>query len=369
MKDIPRILHVLGGLNRGGAETMVMNIYRAIDSSLMQFDFVVHTKEKCDYNDEILSMGGRIHYIPQYTGTNHMHYKKAWIQLFENYPEYKIIHGHVRSTASIYLRIAKRKGLVTIAHSHSTSSGSGFPSIIKNILQYPIRYIADYLFACSKSAGKWLFGKNSINRDNFYILKNAIDTEKFIYDEKIRLIKREELKLKDKFVVGHIGRFTASKNHELLIDIFKFVHDRDNNAVLLLIGDGELRPKIENKIRDMSMKDCVIFIGKRSDVSDLLQAMDIFVFPSFYEGLGIAAIEAQVSGLPCLVSNTIPEEVFITRQIESLDLNCSLSHWGNRILNYKNYIRRNKYEESSFNGYDINETTNWLQNFYLEKLR
>jgi len=175
-----RVLQVFAQMNRHGSESMIMSMYRNIDRSKVQFDFIVHTTDKCDYDEEIESLGGRIYSIPRYTGTNHFLYKKAWHNFLKQHSDYKIIHGHIRSTASIYLKIAKKYGLITIAHSHNTSSGAGFSAIVKNIYQYPIRYIVDYLFACSKSAGTWLFGERACRKDNFFILNNAIDTKKFI---------------------------------------------------------------------------------------------------------------------------------------------------------------------------------------------
>ena len=214
MSDPIRIIQVFAQMNRGGAETMIMNLYRMIERSQIQFDFIVHTNEECAYDNEIRSLGGRIYRVPRYNGKNHFEYIKSWNKFFKTHPNYKIIHGHVRSTASIYLKIAKKFGLVTIAHSHSTSSGTGFSSIVKNILQYPIRNIADYLFACSEQSGEWLFGKNASKRNNFVILKNSIDVKKFVFNERVRFEKRKELKIDDKFVIGHIGRFIPSKNHK-----------------------------------------------------------------------------------------------------------------------------------------------------------
>lgn len=363
-----RILQVFAQMNRGGAETMIMNLYRNIDRSKVQFDFVVHTEKKCEFDDEIEKLGGRIFSMPRYNGKNHIYYKKSWEQFFNKHSEYKIIHGHVRSTASIYLRIAKRYGLITIAHSHSTSSGTGFSSIVKNLLQYPIRYIADYFFACSETAGVWLFGKKTCKNNNFYILNNSIDAKRFIYDKKTRSKKRREFQIDNKLVIGHIGRFNIPKNHEFLIEIFKTVYDKNNNVVLMLVGDGELRHVIEKKVEDLGLMGSVIFTGVRSDISELLQAMDVFVFPSLYEGLGIAIIEAQASGLPCIVANTIPREAYITHLVEGLSLKVSKNKWADRILKICNdYERINTYEEIKINGYDIKETGKFLERFYLDR--
>ena len=362
-----RILHVLGRLNRGGAETMIMNIYREIDRSQIQFDFIIHTEEKCDYEDEIRCLGGEIFNIPRYSGKNHFSYKNAWHSFFKKHPEYKVIHGHMRSTATIYLNIAKKYGLKTIAHSHSSSSGSGLSAVVKNIYQYPIRYIADYLFACSESAGVWLFGERACRKDNFFIINNAIDVNEFIYNKDIGLKKKREFGIEGKFVIGHVGRFNTSKNHELLLDIFRLIHSKDDNTVLMLVGDGELREILERKVTTLGLKNSVIFAGNRSDTNELLQSMDIFVFPSLYEGLGIAAVEAQASGLHCIVSDKIPKEAFATDLVEVIPLNSSFEIWADKILMYaKGYTRKITYNQLKSCGYDIVESTKWVKCFYLK---
>lgn len=365
MTEPIRVLQVFAQMNRGGAETMIMNLYRNIDRKKVQFDFVVHTKEKCDYDEEIASLGGSIYYIPRYSGKNHLQYKKAWNLFFKEHPKYKLIHGHVRSTAAIYLKIAKKYNLVTIAHSHNTSSGSGISAVAKNFMQYPIRNTADYLLACSKIAGEWLYGEKTCTKDNFYILNNAIDAKKFAINEEIRNGKRKEFHLEEKLVVGHIGRFHTQKNHTFLIDIFKAVSDQNENAVLMLVGDGELRQSIDKKVQDLGMDDKVIFTGVRSDIPELLQAMDVFAFPSLYEGLPVTLVEAQASGLPCIVSDTITDEVYFTDLIKSLNLNSSLNEWVDEILKYsKDSMRRNITNEIIDAGYDIEKNSNWVENFY-----
>jgi len=370
MEEKIRILHVLGGLNRGGAETMIMNVYRKIDRSKIQFDFVIHTSNKCDYDDEIKALGGRIYSLPRYTGKNHFFYKKTWDSFYKQHPEYKIVHGHVRSTAVIYLRSAKKYGKVTIVHSHNTSSGKGFSATVKNAMQYPIRYIADYLFACSYHAGTWLFGNKACKKDNFFILNNAIDAKAFIFDEKKRMEKRNEFGIEDKYIVGHIGRFDLQKNHEFLIDIFKEVHDKNEKAVLMLIGDGYLRPYIEKKVADLELSNSVIFTGVRSDIPDLLNAIDVFLFPSLFEGLGIVAIEAQACGIHCIVADTVPQEAYLTDLIEEISLKSSVSSWSENVLKYlSGYDRRNTYDEISQKGYNIEETSKWVEDFYLKIMK
>ncbi|AEE91895.1 Glycosyl transferase group 1 [Tepidanaerobacter acetatoxydans Re1] len=368
MKEQIRILHIVGNLNRGGAETMIMNLYRNIDRSKFQFDFVKHTSKKCDYDDEISELGGRIFSISKYTGKNYFSYKKEWDTLFKNHPEYKILHGHIVSTAAIYIAIAKNYGVITIAHSHSTASrGSKIEQLIKNIMQIPIKSKADYLLACSNQAGSWLFGKRAITGNNYKIVKNAIDVEKYVFNESNRNNIRKSLGIKDKFVVGHVGSFTYPKNHKFLIDIFYQLQIKNRNSVLLLVGDGELRPQIEKQIERLGIKDKVILTGAVSNVNDYLQAMDVFVFPSISEGLGIAAIEAQTAGLPCILSDKIPQEAFVTDSVEELSLKADKKIWVEKILHYcNNYIRKNNSEDIKRAGYDIKESAREMERFYLE---
>lgn len=362
-----RVLQVFAQMNRGGAETMIMNLYRNIDRSKVQFDFIVHTEEKCVFDDEILALGGSIYRVPRYTAKNHFHYVQTWSNFFREHKEYKIIHGHVRSTAAIYLKIANNYGLHTIAHSHSTSSGSGFPSIVKNILQFPIRYTANYLFTCSMGAGEWLYGKKACSDDNFFILKNAIEVEKFIFNKETRSRIRKELGIEDKFVIGHIGRFSTPKNHTFLIDVFREVLNRNNNSVLILIGDGELKSVIEKKVLELGLSENVIFMGLRSDVPELLQVMDVFLFPSLYEGLPVTLVEAQATGLPSVISSNITDEIKVTNLVNKISLNESLDHWAEKVLSFNGtYIRESAINNITESGYNIAQVSEWYQNFIFD---
>jgi glycosyltransferase involved in cell wall biosynthesis len=365
MKPI-RVLQVLASLDRGGAETMIMNIYRNIDRSKIQFDFVVNERrKKYSFESEIQKLGGRIYKVPRYKTTNYLSYKQAWKDLIIQHPEWKIVHGHHTSPAYIYLRIAKSLNRLTIAHSHIAGREGTLKSYVKLFMRYPLRYIAKYLFACSTSAADWMYGKRS---NLAYVLNNAIDAKKFIFSSTIRKDKRKELGIENKFVIGHVGRFQTQKNHIFLIDIFKTVHDKNKNSTLLLVGDGELRESMENRVHELGLTDNVIFTGIRADIPELLQAMDVFVFPSLYEGLGIVAIEAQAADLPTIVSDSIPKDAFITDLIDSISLKESLDIWANAILRYSvGYERNNRYKEIKTNGYDICDTTEWLESFYLNK--
>lgn len=366
MSEPIRVLHVLGKLHRGGAETMVMNLYRQIDRSKIQFDFVVHNLEEEDYEAEILSLGGKIHRVPQYKGINHLKYVISWYELLKMHPEYQIIHGHVRSTAAIYLKICKKMKRKTISHSHNISSGEGISAIVKDIYQLPIRFTSDYFLAPSIKAGEWLFGKNILRNSNFFIFNNSIDTRDFKYNKEIRKDYRDKLKLEDELLLGHVGRFHTQKNHLFLIDIFHEVVKKRKNSKLLLIGNGEEYEKVMFKIKEKKLENSVIHFKSSSDISKYMQAMDIFVFPSFYEGLGIVAIESQAAGLPTLVSENIPIEAFLTNCIIEEKIASGPHEWAEKIISMTKDTtdRQDTTETIKKNGYDIVENTAWLEKFY-----
>lgn len=362
-----RVLQVFARMDRGGAETMIMNLYRNIDRTRVQFDFVVHVEEECAFDEEILKLGGRIFRIPRFNGKNVIKYKNSWKKLLDAHKEWKIIHGHVRSTASIYLPIARKKGLFTISHSHNTSTEPGVSGLAKVILQYPIRYVADYYIACSSNAGEWLFGKKICSGNSFRVLSNAIDSEKFRYDETKRKTIREKWKLKDSIVIGNVSRFNPQKNHSFLIDIFEKIYERNKNAVLLLVGDGEDKEKIEKKVSNRGLKNSVFFMGIRSDVDCILQSIDVLVFPSLFEGLPVSIIEAQAAGVPCLLSDTISRECKITECVSFLSLNQSATRWAETAVKLAEQRHIDTVDIIRKHNYDIESNSIWLMEFYESK--
>lgn len=361
-----RVLQVLGALGQGGPETMVMNYYRHMDPQVVQFDFVKHTKRTCLYEEEIQALGGRIFVVPRYEGMNHGMYVKAWEELFRSHPEYRIIHGHSRSTASIYLKIAAKIGLKTIAHSHNTSSGKGFSALAKDILQLPLRDTADYLFACSNAAGEWLYGKKALEGDNYRVIRNAIEIEKHLFDKTIRDPMRKLMGLEDRFILGHVGPIEHQKNHKFLLEIFYEVQKHRKNSVLVLMGGGKLKEQVVAQAIGLGIRDKVIFTGIVPNVRDYLQAMDVFVLPSFFEGLGMVVVEAQAAGLRCVVADTVPREATVTDLVDSLPLSAGAGVWAQQILKYcEGYPRRNTREELERAGYNIAAQARLLQDFYL----
>ena len=366
-----RVLRVVGRLDRGGLETIIMNAYRIIDRSKLQFDFVMHTTDECDYCEEIRSLGGRIFSIPHYTVKNHLRYIKSWDDFFAEHPEYKVIHGHMMTTASIYLPIAKRHGLTTISHSHATRPSNKILALEKYILQSPLRKQnnknIDYMFACSTAAGQWLFGRDVVNRPNFKVVPNGIDVENFSFDTSVRDEIRQQLNITDQFVIGHIGRFDSGKNHKFIVSVFQEIVEQNPNAVLLLIGDGILRKEIEVQVSKAGISDKVIFAGVRDDINKLVQAMDIFLFPSLFEGFGNVLIEAQSAGLPCVVSNSVQPEVKVTDLVHFFSLENSPKYWAENILEIAKIFKRVDTSRNVISaGYDVHEVAKWYEQFYLK---
>lgn len=368
MAEAIRVLHVLHGMDCGGAENMIMNLYRKIDRSKVQFDFLVHTKKKCFFDDEILKLGGQIFSVPYYNVKNTFSYRKALSIFFKTHPEIKIVHGHLGSCAHIYLKVAKKYGCFTIAHSHNTlPTDKSLKNTMYRIFTFSTRKVADYFMACGKQAGLDRFGEKIVSSNRFWVLNNAIDTQQYIYNPETREKMRAELGIDEAFVVGHIGRFNYQKNHEFLIDIFYELLKEEPKARLLLVGDGDLRPQIENKIKNLGITDKVIMTGVRKDVPKLLQAMDCFVFPSHYEGLPVTVIEAQAADLPCILSDNITSEVNIGKRIQYISNKAGTELWVNALRNSFNYARCDKTQIIIDGKYDIGSTIKELQSFYINK--
>lgn len=365
-----RILQVIGIMNRGGAETMIMNLYRQIDKSKVQFDFVEHSSERAIFDEEIENMGGKIYHCPRFAGKNYLRYKNWWKDFFDNEgEEYTIVHGHIGSTAAIYLKEAKKRGKYTIAHSHSSGTDHSLRHTIYQILSYNTRNIADYFFGCSKVAGIDRYGEKIVEGSGrFKILQNAIDVEKYRYSPEKRREIRDKLEYTpEQLVVGHVGRMTAEKNHDFILQIFKQICIVRDEARLVLIGDGKLRCELENKVKNFGLNDKVVFLGIRADVNDLMQAMDIFVFPSVFEGLPVTMVEAQASGLPCVISDKVPDECIITKGLVTIkNLSDSPEEWAKHVLSKEEIPRVDRSKEIKKNGFDIKETAKWLEKFYLE---
>lgn len=365
-----KILHVLGTLNIGGAESMILNLYRRIDKSTVQFDFVIHTEEDGDFSNEIKSYGGRIFKAPRYTGMNHLLYINWWNHFFAHYRNYQFLHCHMRSIAAIITPIAKKNGLLTIVHSHSTSNGVGIKAKWKDIMQFPIRYQSDYLFACSREAGEWLFGKKACRSGRYHFIPNSIDVHRFLFDSKIRKEVREEMHLDGKKVIGNIGRIVQPKNQSFLIDILNEMVKTDDSVRLLIVGDGELQGQLKEKTKKLRLNEFVIFTGARSDAERMYQAMDVFVFPSIWEGLPVSVVEAQASGLRCFVSDRITKDVKLTKNIRYIALERGIDNWAELIRKSLEYKRSGLEGDDlkSMQKFESSNVAKQLQEFYLKSM-
>jgi len=346
----------------GGVESYLMNLYRNIDRRMIQFDFVVDGNS-CYYSKEIEKLGGKIFYVTPKKENVFKNIKDLACVFKQCKQTHKIVYFNLSvlyyNVPFILARVFRYPKI--IAHAHNTKA-KNMKKNIRYILHCLNRvYVSkksDYLFACSYPAGEWVLGKNAVRKEKVRIIPNAIKTDEFIFDIHKRNDIRSRLGIKNnQFVVGHIGRFTYQKNHSFLIDIFRAIKDIEKDAVLLLVGDGELYSQIKEKIIDLGLKDSVILTGQRSDIPFLLNAMDVFVFPSYYEGFGIVLVEAQASGLYCYASKeAVPKEVNITGNVKFIGLNETERYWAKEIIDSsKNYVRRDMANIIKSSGYDINE--------------
>lgn len=367
--DYPiHVLCVVSTLDRGGAETMIMNLFKEIDRNLVIFDFVKHTDKEGEYEKEILALGGKIFRAPRYKIYNTIQYNSWWSNHLKNHPEHQIVHGHFFTISAVYFKTAKRLNRITIGHSHATpremSTVYGkMKQIIENYLISRIEKYADYCMACSNEAGKWLFPNKP-----FVVLKNAIDINKYVYQPNVGMEVRKELGLGESFVLGAIGTIKEVKNPYGIIAILNEVLKEIPDTRLLWVGnDGGLKKAVEIKLGEMNISKQVVFTGVRADVNRLLQAMDVFIMPSLNEGIPLAGIEAQAAGIPCLFSNSISRDVAITDLCSFLPLS-DLTAWKKSIIKAHGEKRKDEREKLVAAGYDVHITAAWLQDFYSKML-
>ncbi|MCC8104210.1 MAG: glycosyltransferase family 1 protein [Clostridiales bacterium] len=357
-----RILHIVTYMGRGGLETMLMNYYRYIDREKIQFDFLTHRDLEADYDQEILALGGKIYHVSRLVPWSKS-YKSELRKFFNEHSEYKIVHVHQDCLSSVALQSAKECGVpIRIAHSHNNSQDKNLKYLIKRHYMRTIPIYATSLFACCKSAGEWMFGDQK-----YQILPNAIDVGRFEYSKRVASRMRESLGVGNSILIGHVGSFKPQKNHGFLIEIFSRIVSINSETRLLLVGDGGEMPKIRKQTKMKGLEDKVIFAGSRDDVSELMQAMDVFVLPSLYEGLPVVAIEAQAAGLPCVVSDGVPEECNVTEGLVTCKKLCeSPEDWAKHILTQAGKTRRSHMTEIQAAGYDVVDAAAKLETFYFE---
>lgn len=360
-----RVLQVVNNMHRAGLETMLMNYYRNIDRTEIQFDFLTHRPEKGDYDDEIISMGGKVYYAPRLYPKNYLQYFKWMKKFFNEHPEYKIVHSHIDTMSAFPLLAAKLNNIpIRIAHSHTSKLDRDLKFPIKYLAKLIVPYVANHYFSCGEVAGKFLYGNKK-----FEIIRNAIDVEKYKFNNKVREKKRKELNLNNEFVIGHVGRYCYIKNQSFIIDIFNEILKERPNSKLLLIGSGPDEELLRQKVNKLNLNNNVIFLINRSDVDELYQVMDAFVMPSLFEGVPLVAVEAQANGLKCFLSDKISEEVFLTKNIEKISLDQKDEEWKEKILNSE-YERQEEIPEELFQkGYDIKRSMQELIKKYIEYIK
>ncbi|MCR5492936.1 MAG: glycosyltransferase family 1 protein [Streptococcus sp.] len=356
-----RILHCVNDMHRAGLETMLMNYYRNIDRTKIQFDFLTHRPYRSDYDDEIESLGGKIYYAPRLYPQNYPAYFKWMRKFFKEHPEYKIVHSHIDTMSYLPLLAAKKAGVpIRIAHSHNTSLDKDFKYLLKQYFRFRINSVCTHRLACGKEAGEFLFG----NRD-FKVIPNAIDAEKFYFNKDLRDEKRKELGIKSEFVIGHVGRLSYQKNHKFLIRIFNELLKKEPESLLLLVGVGDKEGELRNQIKNLGIEDKVRFLGNRSDVNELYQAMDVFVMPSFFEGIPVVGVEAQFANLPCIFSDKVPKEVKFNKKTTFVSLNSSVEDWVGLIEKKKQTVRNSNKADLQNSQYEIRKAYSILENYYL----
>lgn len=366
MSEAIRVLHVLGGTGLGGAESRIMDLYRQMDRDEIQFDFLVHSsavngfiedapqRAQQFYDKEIRELGGHIYVLPKFKVYNYLTYRKAVRDFFSKHHGFRVVQGHMTSTAGIYLPIAKKFGIpVTVAHSRNAGVDKGPKGIATRFFRRNLVRKADYCFACSELAGTDVFGKKAMRGGKVRIIHNAIDAGRFTYNPEKRDEMRAKLGLTEQLVIGHVGRFDYQKNHPYLIDIFAKLCEIRQDAVLLLLGEGSGMDSIKEKCRTLGIADKVRFLGNKKQPEDYYQAMDIFLLPSFYEGLPGVLVEAQAAGLKCFVSDTITREARATDLVTYLSIEQSAGEWAERIDASASYERRDTGQTMREAGFDV----------------
>lgn len=361
-----RVASVIGRYIGGGVEAVTINYYRNIDKNKVQLDFICDEDSTNIPYEEIERMGGKVIIIPSYSKP--FKYHKALKRVLKE-GNYKIIHSNINTLSVFSLFAAKCAGVpVRIAHSHSTTNKKEKKkNLMKQILRPFSKVFATDYMCCSELAGRWLFGNKEYDKGNVYLLNNAIDLDKFKYNESLRKKKRKELGIKDDtLVIGHIGRFVAQKNHDFLIDIFNEIHKKNNNSILLLAGQGPLMEDIKNKVKELNLEDSVKFLGQRNDANELYQAFDVFLLPSLYEGLPVVGVEAQAAGLLCYLSDDMTKETKVLDITKFMSLNNTPEEWANNILDdVKKYKRIDTSKEMTAKNFNIKEEAKKLEEYYL----
>ncbi|EKQ56660.1 MULTISPECIES: glycosyltransferase family 1 protein [unclassified Clostridium] len=371
-----RVLQVVDSLGAGGIQAFILNINRNINLDKIKFDYLVYRNknEREFYDESVEKMGGNIICLQQNKGIKRI---KSFIDLYKLQKEkkYKVVHIHGDRAKSFFeavvFKLCKTPKIIMHSHNDRMSKDKKLYYLhlgMQNIIKHLWKYTVNYEFACSTNAAEWMFADSDINASKAQVINNGIDEQKFIFNEEIRQKYRKKLNIQEKFVIAHVGRFSYQKNHNFLIDIFNSVIKRYSDSVLLLVGEGELKEEITEKVKNLKLQDKVIFYGLSNEIHNILQAADIFVFPSHFEGLPVVGIEVQASGLMTIASDTISDEVKITDYWASVPLSKSCEEWAEIILKYKDgYIRKDTSKEIIDSGFSARQISKKLEDLYINK--
>lgn len=368
-----RILNVTTVFKAAGIESFIMNMYRHIDRTKVQFDFMVMRNEKEFYDEEIKALGGRKYTINMSAGNVFIKVIKESMELFRFLKKnpYEIIHIHYTTPLrAFYLLAAKKAGVRTrIYHSHSAevSGKSGMKRLIYNWLKKGIEAWGTHYFACSEVAAQWMFSQDILTAKRYRVIYNGIDVNKFKFNLEDRKAVRQELGIEDKYVVIHTGRFLEQKNHRFIVEVFKELKSKYSKAYLLFLGTGDLFESIGQLVKQHGLEKDVCFLGVRPDVNRYLNAADCYIMPSLYEGLPVAAVEAECADLPCVFSTNITDEVALTERVTFLQLDEPVTKWCDVLLGYRNLDRRNVSEKIAERGYAVKSVAQALQKFYIDE--
>lgn len=368
MTEPIRVLHVLGNTQLGGAESRIMDLYRHIDRSRVQFDFLVHTAKEGHFDKEISELGGRIFRVPRFRIYNIFAYKKALGEFFKEHHEFRAVQGHITSSASIYLPAAKKAGIpITIAHARSAGVDKGIKGKLTRWMRRNLSKKTDYMFTCSRIAGISVFGEKAAAEGKTVFIPNAIDCKAFDYNPERREEIRKDLGIADKYVIGHVGRFHYAKNHEYLLWVFAKLCENGEAGreyALILLGEGSGMENAKVLAGKLGIENKVYFLGNHSNVYDYYQAMDYFVYPSRFEGLPGTVVEAQSAGLRCVMSDSICEEVVVTDLVHTMSIEDEPAEWAEYISNTADYERKGHVTEMQKAGFDVNAQAEIMMKFY-----
>ncbi len=361
-----RVLHSVSNMDRGGIETMLMNLYRNIDRDKIQFDFLCNKSKPGAFDKEIAELGGRIYISPGLNPVKFLKYQKYMDDLFESY-NYKIVHAHNGAFGYYPLVGAKRNNIpVRIFHAHGASITVDLKLPLKLLCKSGLPNVCNQHFTCGVSAAECYFGKKAVESGDYVMINNAIDVERFVFSSGIRDRLRAENNINDRFAIGHVGRFMKQKNHSFAVDMFYELYKHKPNAMLVFLGDGELMDEIKQKVNAYNLQDRVVFKGNIANVNEWYQALDAFILPSQWEGLPVVGIEAQAAGLPCFFSDTITTEAKVTDNVKFLSIS-DTNVWVKSILETcQTHIRADMTESVINAGYEIKEQAKRLEDLYLK---